>query len=231
MHNLQKNLACAAAVFGLVFLSGCATIVGDNTQIIPIKSTPAGAQVSIYDEAGRDVFQGVTPTKVDLGKSTGKYWGGKRYHVSISKDGHYGRAMTITAHANGWYLAGNLVFGGAIGWFLIDPWNGKMYSLSPDGIDASLPAIVGVGHPVPVQPKDPARAPVRANPPPMSLGAPVALTPAAPVPAAPTPAAPTPTAPAPAALTPEAPVPAAPAPAAPAPAPAPPPPPPPPSAQ
>lgn len=182
MHNLQKNLSRAAALLSLVFLSGCATIVGDNTQVIPIKSNPAGARVVIFDEAGRDVFQGVTPTEVDLAKSTGKYWGGKRYQLTLSKEDHFVRSMTIVAQPNIWYLAGNFVFGGAIGWFLIDPWSGKMYSLSPDGIDATLSRNISGAHLVPAAPTTPPAAP----PPP---AAPTTTPPVAPAPAPP-PAAP-----------------------------------------
>jgi hypothetical protein len=46
----------------------------------------------------------------------------------------------VTSHPNGWYIAGNLVFGGLIGWFIVDPFNGAMYNLSPETIDAPLPA-------------------------------------------------------------------------------------------
>ena len=37
-------------------------------------------------------------------------------------------------------LAGNFFFGGLIGWFIVDPLNGNMYTLSPDAVAASLNA-------------------------------------------------------------------------------------------
>ena len=48
--------------------------------------------------------------------------------------------INLDAQANGWYLGGNLLFGGLIGWFIVDPLNGKMYTLSPGTINTSLPA-------------------------------------------------------------------------------------------
>ncbi len=125
-------LAVAAA------LSGCATIVGHPTQAVPVTSTPSEAAITVVDEAGAEVFKGTTPTTVTLAKSTGHYWGKKSYTVTISKDGFKSQSVPITASANGWYLAGNLVFGGAIGYFAVDPFNGNMYTLSPEAVTAAL---------------------------------------------------------------------------------------------
>lgn len=192
MPNLRKP-ALAAALCVLALLGGCATIVGDQTQRVPIRSTPPGARVLITDEAGREVFRGTTPTEAELPKSTGKYWGGKRFRVQVSKDGHHGRSMTLVANPNGWYLAGNIVFGGVIGWFLVDPWNGKMYALSPDGIDARLDRVVSGAHVVPARPAAAPGAPGETAPGPASVPAPTAAPTAAPeaAPAAAPTAAPT----------------------------------------
>lgn len=118
--------------------SACATIVGQPTQSIPISSTPSDAAISIVDEAGVEVFKGTTPTSVTLQKSTGKYWGKKSFTVTISKNGFQPQTIPVTASANGWYIAGNFVFGGLIGWFIVDPLNGHMYTLSPEAVAATL---------------------------------------------------------------------------------------------
>jgi hypothetical protein len=125
-------LAVAAA------LSGCATIVGHPTQMLPLSSTPSDATISIVDEAGAEVFKGTTPTTVTLAKSTGHYWGKKSYTVTFTKDGFKSQSVPVTASANGWYIAGNLVFGGLIGYFVVDPLNGNMYTLSPEAVSATL---------------------------------------------------------------------------------------------
>ena len=121
-----------------IALSGCATIMGTPTQTVPISSTPSEAKVVISDEGGTEVFAGQTPTSVTLNKSTGRYWGGKSFTVTISKPGFKTQVIPITSAPNGWYLAGNFVFGGLIGWFAVDPMSGNMYTLSPEAVAASM---------------------------------------------------------------------------------------------
>lgn len=119
-------------------LGGCATIVGDESQVVPISSTPSDASILITDEKGVEVFKGLTPTSVTLNKSDGTYWGGKTYQVEITKDGYKKQVIPITANPNGWYIGGNIIFGGLIGWFIVDPLNGAMYTLSPEQITSAL---------------------------------------------------------------------------------------------
>lgn len=133
-HWVSRTAAAAA----LLALSGCATIVGNPNQLVPIQSTPGDASVLITDETGTEVFKGSTPTSVTLQKSTGKYWGKKSYTVKINKEGYQEQSIPITASANGWYIAGNFLFGGLIGWFIVDPLNGNMYTLSPEAITSNL---------------------------------------------------------------------------------------------
>ena len=128
----------SALVLSSTLLGGCAPIVGDKTQLIPISSTPSSASISINDEKGKQIFHGTTPTNVTLEKSDGTYWGKKTYTVEISKEGFKTQTIPINASANGWYIAGNIVFGGLIGWFIVDPQNGAMYTLSPEKIESSL---------------------------------------------------------------------------------------------
>jgi hypothetical protein len=126
--------------FLAIACASCATIVGHPTQTIPLSSVPNDAAISIVDEAGMEVFKGTTPTTVTLLKSTGKYWGKKSYTVTITKPGFQPLKMPIASSANGWYIAGNIVFGGLIGWFAVDPFNGNMYTLSPEAISGTLGA-------------------------------------------------------------------------------------------
>ena len=44
----------------------------------------------------------------------------------MEKDGYEPVTLPIKANANGWYIGGNLVFGGLIGWLAVDPFNGGM---------------------------------------------------------------------------------------------------------
>lgn len=134
MKSITLGLVAALSLCA----NGCATIVGDKTQLIPISSTPGAADILITDEKGVGVFKGQTPASVTLHKSDGSYWGKKNYTVKISKTGFQHQTIRITASANGWYIGGNIIFGGLIGWFIVDPFNGAMYTLSPDQITADL---------------------------------------------------------------------------------------------
>lgn len=118
--------------------AGCATIVGDKTQLISVASTPDEADIDIKDEKGIAVFKGRTPATVTLDKSNGTYWGKKSYVVTIAKPGFQPQTVQLSASANGWYIGGNIIFGGLIGWFIVDPLNGAMYTLSPKAISGTL---------------------------------------------------------------------------------------------
>jgi len=134
---MKAFLKPISLILVIVFM-GCATIIGDKTQLMPINSAPDSATILITDEKGTQVFRGQTPTSVTLQKSDGSYWGGKDYTVRISKEGYDAQTIAVTSSPNGWYIAGNLLFGGLIGWFIVDPLNGGMYNLSPEQITASL---------------------------------------------------------------------------------------------
>jgi len=136
-----KNLALLPMVASLV---ACASIVGHPTQTIPIASTPSDASVSIIDETGKEVFKGATPTSATLDKSNGQRWGAKSFKVTITKAGFQAQTIPVTASPNGWYIGGNILFGGLIGWLIVDPMNGNMYTLSPESISGTLTA--GVAH-------------------------------------------------------------------------------------
>jgi len=136
-HTALKFVVVSSLLASIV---GCATIMGNAVHVMPISSTPSEATVLITDEKGSEVFKGATPTSVPLQKSDGSYWGKKSYTVKITKLGFEPQVIPVTASANGWYIAGNLVFGGIIGWFIVDPLNGKMYSLSPENITSTLTA-------------------------------------------------------------------------------------------
>ena len=118
----------------LLLLGGCATIVGDSTHPVTINSQPPGSTVLITDESGNDVYKGTTPTTVVLAKSTGHYFGAKKYKVQLSQAGYANKDITLSEGPNGWYYC-NILLGGVIGMVLVDPWNGGMWSLGPDNVD------------------------------------------------------------------------------------------------
>jgi hypothetical protein len=134
MYKLVGTILVSA----LLLLAGCATIVGSDTQHISINSTPEMANIKIVDENGADIFAGQTPVTVLLEKSTGHFFGGKTYTVTISKNGFDSQVITITHYANNWYKFGNIFPAGPIGYFAVDPFHGAMYDLTPDIVNVTL---------------------------------------------------------------------------------------------
>jgi hypothetical protein len=55
--------------------------------------------------------------------------------VNISKAGFAPQTIPVNSRANGWYIGGNILFGGLIGWLIVDPLNGHMYTLAPEYVD------------------------------------------------------------------------------------------------
>ena len=135
---MSKRIFNSFILLGLFIVSSCATIVGDKTQLIGVASSPDEAAIRITDEKGETVFKGETPAQVTLKKSDGSYFGGKSYVVTISKEHYRPVDVKIESGVNGWYVAGNIVFGGIIGWLIVDPFNGAMYNLSPEHISETL---------------------------------------------------------------------------------------------
>jgi hypothetical protein len=137
---MKNAIAGLMLVVFVAAVSACATIVGNPNQDVPIASTPSAADIRVTDEQGKETFKGSTPITVTLPKSDGHYFGKKTYTVTITKPGYQPQTIPVLSSPNGWYFFGNLVFGGLIGWFIVDPLNGGMYNLSPEQIKADLPA-------------------------------------------------------------------------------------------
>lgn len=122
-------------VVSMVFLNGCATIVGKDVFPLTINSNPEGANISIQDEKGKKMFNGTTPSTVTL--SAGEsYFHAKAYDITFSKAGYTEQHATVKATISGWFF-GNIIFGGLIGILIVDPISGKMWKL-PTDVTANL---------------------------------------------------------------------------------------------
>ncbi|GEM_PF-698894 len=136
-----KNSFAICFLMGIFGLTGCATIVGDSTQTVQVNSNPQGAKFEIKDETGRVITSGITPQNVVLDKSDGSYFGAKDYQITFIKEGFTPTALPVKHSANGWYIGGNLLVGGLIGYLLVDPFNGGMYTLKPKEANVTLAAV------------------------------------------------------------------------------------------
>jgi hypothetical protein len=120
----------------VAFLSGCASIVSKAEYPVSISSQPDGAEISIKNRDGESVFSGKTPTTINLKAGAG-FFKGENYTVTFKKDGYNFHTAQIERGVDGWYIGGNLVFGGLIGWLIVDPATGAMWTLKNLHVDLS----------------------------------------------------------------------------------------------
>ncbi|MGI6495012.1 MAG: hypothetical protein ACOX5G_02805 [Kiritimatiellia bacterium] len=120
----------------VVFTTSCASIINGGSQMVSLRSMPDGAKVTVLDWRGQAVGGGSTPTTMMLKRGAGFFTSAK-YRVRFEKDGYVMREVPITGKISGWYV-GNFVFGGLIGWLIVDPATGGMWTLAPEDVHAEL---------------------------------------------------------------------------------------------
>lgn len=139
----MSRMTFLGAIALSMFLSaaplGCATIVKGGEQDISVKAAP-GAKVRIYDRDGKKIIEQkmdeAGPRTATLHRGAGYFTRG-RYRVVVETAGAPDREFRIEGSVNGWYAAGNFFFGGLLGYLVVDPLSGAMWTLSPDEIDAT----------------------------------------------------------------------------------------------
>ncbi len=117
-------------------LSSCATLFTKSTYPVTINSTPAGAEITVIDKKGKEVFVGESPAVVKL-KSSAGFFSKAEYTVRIAYPGYQEYITTIGADIEGWYF-GNILLGGLIGMLIVDPATGAMWTLDTSNINAKL---------------------------------------------------------------------------------------------
>lgn len=133
--KLFLTTACLAAA---LTMTGCASIFSGSTQTLTFKSVPDTANITITNKLGEKIHTGSTPATVTLKRGNG-YFKPAGYQVTFSKEGFQTKTVQVKATVNGWYIA-NIIFGGLIGFLIVDPITGAMYTLSPSDINTLLDA-------------------------------------------------------------------------------------------
>lgn len=130
MRGLTYTLV---AFLVLIVGPGCASIIkGGSPQAIQFKSNPTGADCDIRDFESNNVISTITtPAIVPLEKSRG-YFKYSKYRVNCKLEGNNSQEAIIEGYASGWYIGGNLIFGGLIGYLIVDPATGAMWTLYPE---------------------------------------------------------------------------------------------------
>lgn len=133
---MKRLLAAVLVALGGLSV-GCATIVSESEYPVDFSSHPSGADVTLRDENGRLVHRDRTPFQLTLEAHDG-YFDAMRYEARFEKNCHDPVEASLAAHLDEWYW-GNLVFGGIIGFLLLDPGTGAMWELDPS-LSVTLPA-------------------------------------------------------------------------------------------
>lgn len=117
---------------------GCASLIKGPDQSVTFTSDPSEAILVITDlRDGKDIHIGTTPFTASLKRGAG-YFKSAKFKIMIEKPGYRREDILLEGTPNGWYLAGNIVFGWPIGWLIVDPLTGAMWTLDPEGINVTL---------------------------------------------------------------------------------------------
>jgi hypothetical protein len=142
MENSLYNPKCRtmfvnklALLLSIIIASGC-TLSHKTSYDVRLDSSPGEAKVQVIDRLGREIFNGTTPTQVAL-KSGSGYFKKAIYIIRYTKTGYLPKEVVISSDINGWYF-GNIIFGGLIGFLIVDPATGAMYKLDRKELNETL---------------------------------------------------------------------------------------------
>ncbi|MGK0464326.1 MAG: hypothetical protein ACJAT5_000738 [Lentimonas sp.] len=133
----MKKIVSTIFLSVMLLFAGCASIVSKSNWPVNVSSNPEGAEFYITNSYGTKIYSGKTPTNVFLDSKKG-YFKGEKYKLHFAKDGYGSLIYELNTGLNGWYI-GNIVFGGLIGFLIVDPLTGAMYKLD-DQVNVTLPA-------------------------------------------------------------------------------------------
>lgn len=122
----MKKLIVILTAVSTLLLSGCGSIMNGSTQNLSVSATPNVATISLLSSAGALISQSKGSLFYNLKRSNG-YFDGADYNIKIDAHGYETKTVSLTSSASGWYIAGNLMLGGLIGWLIVDPATGGMW--------------------------------------------------------------------------------------------------------
>ena len=83
------------------------------------------------------VYSGNTPAFLYLEAGDG-FFSRAYYTLTLEKDDYATKTIPIQFKIDGWYIGGNILFGGLIGWLIVDPATGAMWKLENAFINETL---------------------------------------------------------------------------------------------
>jgi len=139
IFKLHKQAITLLSTISLIILSGCASIVSKSNYPISISSKPSGAEITVTNQKGTDIYIGNTPANLSLKASAG-FFSKASYTVTFRMNGYQEKKVPINFKIDGWYF-GNILFGGLIGILIVDPATGAMWKLNTEFVNETLTSI------------------------------------------------------------------------------------------
>ena len=109
-------------------LPGCASIISRRVYPVTITSEPDDAKITIVNKSGQTVFSDRTPITVQL-RAGNSYFQGNDYTITFEKEGYVKSTAQVKRDLDPWYVVGNIGVGHLIGWLIVDPMTGAMWTL------------------------------------------------------------------------------------------------------
>lgn len=127
----------------MITLTGCSSIVNGTTEQVNIHSSPSEAVIKLVSSNGAVIREANGSLSYELKRSNG-YFKKANYSLEVSSPGYETQIINLeTSLSGGWYLAGNILVGGLIGWFIVDPVTGGMWQIeAPEGMDINSLRVV-----------------------------------------------------------------------------------------
>lgn len=121
--TVHMAITMMLAVFIMSHSIGCASIINGQTDTITIDSVPSNQSFTLINRDGDVIESGTTPATLTLKRGAGFFKKGK-YTANFG-----GKEFEVKNRLSLWYAGGNLVFGGLIGYLIVDPITGGMWNM------------------------------------------------------------------------------------------------------
>ena len=133
-HKIASIIFCIS----LTMITGCASMISENSYDISITSEPTQTEFRVINKAGDTVSNGKTPAVVHLNAYRGFF---KRadYTVVFEKEGYDTLSEPLKATLSPGYYGNILLYAfGIAGALIFDPFTGAMFQL-PGAVSTNLP--------------------------------------------------------------------------------------------
>lgn len=124
---MRLMVRCVVAV-SFVVTTGCASIVSHTRYPVTVDAESSGRLI-VEDHQGTTYYEGPPPADLTLPASDG-YFQSALYRATLYPDDGSRISRPFGGQIDLWYL-GNVVFGGYIGFLIVDPATGAMWRIEP----------------------------------------------------------------------------------------------------